>query len=135
MATITYYVQSWTFNGVTYDNTSGGALRAQLEDGGREVETRIGGDLYPSTTEITDASGVATMGISEFAPTIPDLGDKSNIVMTIQLAGGTTTTETWYNMRYAGQSANQDRAASGTNDLRFVFESSDGLKGPTEVVV
>jgi hypothetical protein len=132
MAKITYYVTQFTFNSVTYDNSSGGTLRAQLEDGGREVETRIGGDLYPSTTEITDASGVATIGISELAPTLPSIGTKSNIVLTVQKAGGTTEDKTWYNMRFAGQSANQDRAASGTNDFRFVFESSDGVKGPTE---
>jgi hypothetical protein len=131
MATITYYVTQFTFDGETYDNASGGTLRAQLEDGGREMETRIGGDLYPSTTEITDASGVATIGLSEFAPTLPTVGTKGDIVLTIQVAGGTTTTETWYNMRFAGQSANQDRAASGTNDFRWVFESSDGVKGPT----
>lgn len=132
MANTTYYVQSFTFGGVTYDNTSGGTLRAQLDDSGREVESRYGGSLYPLSTEITDASGVATMGIAEFAPTLPAKGEKSDIVMTIQKAGGTTEPVTWYNMRFAGQSPNQDRAAQGTNDFRFVFESSDGVKGPTD---
>lgn len=132
MANITYYVTQLTFNSVTYDNASGGTLRAQLEDGGREDEARIGGDLYPSTVEIIDASAVATIGLSELSPVLPSIGAKSNLVLTIQVAGGTTETETWYNMRFAGQSANQDRAAKGTNDYRFVFESSDGLKGPTE---
>jgi len=132
MANITYYVTQFTFNGVTYDNSSGGTLRASLEDGGREVETRVGGQLYPTSTEITDASAVATLGISELAPTLPDIGDLSDIVLTIAKTGGTTETETWYNMRYAGQSASQDRAAAGTNDFRFVFQSSDGVKGPTE---
>ena len=134
MANVTYYVTQFTFNSVTYDNSSGGTLRASLEDGGRENETRYGGALYPQSTEITDASGVATIGISEFAPTVPPKGTKGNIVLTIQKAGGTTEAETWYNMVFAGQSANQDRAAPGTNDYRLVYEASDaaGLKGPTD---
>ena len=130
MADITYYVTVATFDGETYNNTSGGTLRALIEDSAQEVQTYVGDNLYPSSVEATNSSCVVTLGLSEYLPTLPTKGTKSNLVLTIRKADATTTDVTLYNMKFMGQSADQSRAAAGTNDFRFVFESVDGQKDP-----
>jgi hypothetical protein len=131
MATITYAASQFTFNSVTYNNTSGGVMRVTVEDNSRELETRVGDNLYPTSVEAVDASCVVTVSLSEFGPTIPTMGTSSNLVATLVKNGGTET-ETFYNMKYMGSSANQDRASSATIDFRFVFQSDDGVNGPKD---
>ena len=131
MATITYAASQFTFNSVTYNNASGGVMRVTLEDNSRELETRVGDNLYPTSVEAVDASGVVTISLSEFGPTVPAMGTKSSIVATLIKSGGTEI-ETFYNMKFMGSSANQDRASSATIDFRFVFESDDGVNGPQD---
>jgi hypothetical protein len=131
MATITYAASAFTFNSVTYNNTSGGVMRVTVEDNSRELETRVGDNLYPTSVEAVDASCVVTVSLSEFGPTIPTMGTSSNLVATLVKNGGTET-ETFYNMKYMGNSANQDRASSATIDMRFVFQSDDGVNGPKD---
>jgi len=131
VATVTYAASQFTFNSVTYNNASGGVMRIVKDDNARELETRVGDNLYPTSVEMVDASCVVTITLSEFGPTIPDIDTKSNIVATLVKNGGTET-ETFYNMKFAGSSANQDRATAGTIDFRFVFQSIDGAKGPMD---
>ena len=130
MADITYYVTVATFDSQTYNNASGGTLRALIDDNSQEVQTYVGDNLYPMSVEATNASCVVTLGLSEYLPTLPVMGVKSNLVLTVRKADATTEDVTLYNMKFMGQSADQSRAAAGTNDFRFVFESIDGQKTP-----
>ena len=133
MANTTWYVTQFTFDSDTYDEDAGGPLTASLRDGAREEEERVAGQVYPTAVEMANASAEATMEIAEFQSSLlPSIQTKSNIVMTVKKKDGTTTTKTWYNMRFAGRDGNQGRATAGRSTYRFVFESSDGIKGPTE---
>ena len=118
------------WNSVTFQNSSGGVVAVYVEDNARELETRVGNDLYPSSVEAIDASCVITVDLQEFDPTALTVGASSNLVVTIVNVGGTTTDETYYTMKYMGASHTQGRAAAGSTKLRFVFQSADGAKGP-----
>ncbi len=133
MADTTWYVTQFTFNSVTYDEDAGGPLTASLREGAREEEERVAGQIYPTAVEMANASAEASIEIAEFQKdSLPSIGTKSNIVLTIKKNDGTTATETWYNMKFGGRDANQGRATAGRSTYRWVFESSDGIKGPTE---
>ena len=134
MANTTWYVTQFTFDSVTYDDTAGGTLTASLREGAREEEERVGGQVYPTAVEMANASAEASIEIAEFQKgSLPVIGTKGNIVLTIQKAGGTTETETWYTMVFGGRDANQGKSSAGRSTYRWVFESADGIKGPTEL--
>jgi len=127
---LTLYTTEVTFNSVTYDNDNAGVVRAIIDDSAQEEETRVGADLYPSDVQAVNASSSATIGFTQFLPTLPPKGTKSNLVITVEKKDKTTVAKTMYNMKFMGQSADQSRATAGTNDYRFVFESVDGQKDP-----
>ena len=133
MANTTWYVTQFTYDGVTYNDAAGGTLTASLREGAREEEERVGGQIYPTEVEMANASAEASIEIAEFQKdSLPSLGTTSNIVLTIQKADGTTETETWYTMVFGGRDANQGRSTAGRSTYRWVFKSTDGIKGPTE---
>ena len=126
---VTWAADQVVFNSITWSNASGGVMRVSVEDNARELETRVGDNLYPMSVEAVDATCVATVELSEFDPaSIPAPGTQSTLAVTIH--GAADTVETMYNMKYMGRSSNQDRATAATTTLRFVFESTDGQKGP-----
>lgn len=130
MANITFCAKKVVFNSVTFDNSTGGVISVIVEDNARELETRVGDNLYPTSVEPIDASCTINVELAEFDPTAITAGTKSNLVATIVGPGSTTTDETFYNMKYMGRNMTQGRASSANSRLKFVFESADGVKGP-----
>ena len=133
MANTTWYVTQFTFNAETYDKDAGGLLNASLRDGARAELEYVSGELYPGGVEQANASGEATIEIAEFQKgSLPPLGTVGNIVLTVQVEGGTTETETWYNMSFGGRDSSQGRASAGRSTYRWDYKGRGGVLGPTD---
>jgi len=131
---ITTHIVSVVVGLVTWDKDNGGPTAVRYDSQSQNLETRVANNLYPVCSKAVDASATLTVSLSELNPADgPTVGDKDNVVVTLEQCDGTTVAKTFYNMVYRGLSGNQDRAATGTADLVWQFASSDGTKGPTEI--
>lgn len=132
---VTYYITEFTFGGTTYNADNAGLWTFTMDNSARENETRVSGQLYATDVNMGDASAVATIQLANITVALPTIGTLSNIVAKVQRSDGTLDTKTAYNMKFAGETENQDRNSQGTSTWRFVFQSSDGVKGPWDAVV
>ena len=127
---LTFSVKSFAFGStVTYNNTNGGPMTMRLTDDSQELETRTANDFYPANVKMVNGSCQIVLTVAEFAPQDITVGDQQTCTILLEDASSDQTMVI-YRMVFRGATASQDRASEGTTDLTFVYESSDGQKGP-----
>ena len=122
---ITYAPVSFAHGSTTWDADDGMPLRVVVNFNTNVVETHVAGDIQTTDVAVTNQTVEVLVDLTEFTPTsLPTLADEQNIVLTLKLSDGTTTTETLYRCKYAGLTTQeQGRDGASASAARFVYNA------------
>lgn len=120
-------VKQFTFNGGTYDQSSGGPVEASFSDMPSEVADLTGADQLSQQVFLVDE--VDTVRISMRQAPVIAKGTKSALVITTKTKGSDRTI-THANMLYVGRTFTQGKDQLTVDVLNFRHESADGSTAP-----
>ena len=121
---ITYAPVSFAHGSTTWDADTGKTLRVVVNHNTNVVETHVAGDLQTTDVAVTNQTVEVLVDLAEFTPSaLPTLADEQNIVLTLKLSDGTTTTETLYRCKYAGLTT-QEQGRDGASASAVITNSS-----------
>lgn len=123
------YLKTFVWNGVTYNNTTGGTLMLRWGHSASPVADRTGTDEYPTAVEMVNKGLLVFLLMRNVKHTIA-LGTSSNGVATLERNTGTTQTITFPNLVLQDITPVQSRAVYGESLWTFTHESADGTTVP-----
>ena len=130
MAFTGIYPKSVVHNAKSFAGGEGGSIECELVHGSRDVQDRTGEDLYATFVVLVDRFAEATLMIREAAlASLPAIGDKSSLVLTIAGKAGDTV-RTFLNMIVASVTTRQRHGEPGMTIIRFVYEAAAGATAP-----
>jgi hypothetical protein len=125
------YVKTMTFKAPTYswDSASGGPLGVRFPHVARAIEDRTGDAEWATFVAMVDKSLRCSANVRQVKWVIP-IGEKGDIVLTLESKGTSTVTVTLKDMVYEGVQPSQDRAVPGGAEHSWVHENTDGYTFP-----
>ena len=125
----TIYLQSATWNSITFNSTSGGPIRGEYSHVGEAFDDRTADNEYPTFLAILNKRLIVKLRVREVKQTVA-LGTKSNLVMTLSGKASTVTINAANMVLVAIEPAGQNRAEAGAATFVFQHESADGTTVP-----
>jgi hypothetical protein len=125
----TFYLQSATWNSITFNSAGGGPIRGEYAHSGEAFEQRSGGSEYAPFLAVINKRLKIRLRVRDVKQTLA-LGAKSNLAMTLSARSGTVTINAANMVLLAVEPADQPRAESGSATLVFQHESADGTTVP-----
>jgi hypothetical protein len=128
----TIYPSSVTWNGNTWNKSSGGLLRVDFQHTSQPVEDRTGGDEYPVAVFLVNKGLTVSVTLREVCLDLGasmDCGTTSNLVLTMDTCTGTDTC-TFANMMLTDISGSQDHGVLGESTITLIHQSSNGTDDP-----
>ena len=123
----TFYLNSATWNSITFNSANGGPIRGDYSHSGEPFEQRTGASDYAPFLAVLNKRLKIRLRVRDVKQTAA-LGTKSNLTMTLS---GRTGTINAANMVLIGiEPGDQPRAESGSAILVFQHESADGTTVP-----
>ncbi len=125
----TFYLNSATWNSITFNSASGGPIRGDYSHSGEPFEQRTGGSDYAPFLAVLNKRLKIRLRVRDVKQ-IAALGTKSNLAMTLSGRAGTVTINAANMVLIGIEPADQPRAESGSAILVFQHESADGTTVP-----
>lgn len=125
----TVFLTQFTWNGSTYNATSGGTIGMRYTHDSRMAEDRVADQLYPTFVVPVQKNLRVTLMLRKVKRTEELGAASSNLVCTLS-NGGATETITFATMKIESISGNQPIGAVGDSDISFVHQSADGSAIP-----
>jgi hypothetical protein len=125
----TFYLQSATWNSITFNSAGGGPIRGDYSHHGDPYEERTGASEYAPFLAVLNKRLKIRLRVRDVKQTTA-LGTKSNLAMTLSGRAGAVTINAANMVLIAIEPAEQSRAESGSATLVFQHESADGTTVP-----
>jgi hypothetical protein len=125
----TIYLQSATWNSITFNSTSGGPIRGEYSHAGEPYDDRTADNEYPTFLAVINKRLIVKLHVREVKQTAA-LGTKSNLVMTLIGKSSSVTINAANMVLIAVEPAEQSRAEAGHATFVFQHESADGTTVP-----
>lgn len=125
----TIYLQSFTWNSVSWNAAGGGPIRGEYDYGGDELPDQTSDAFWATFLAIVNGRAHMRITVREVKQ-ILTIGTKSTGVMTL-VGKANSVLVTGANMVLIEcQPGEQGRATAGSATLRFGYESADGTTAP-----
>ncbi len=126
----TLYVKSASINGASYDNSTGGTIRAEYSNGATPVEDRTGEDFYSKQVMLIGASERVRLTLRNVKVTT-NLGSANATNYVILSDGkGNDVTINFGNLILYDVSGSQDKDVPGSCVLSFVHQATNPATNP-----
>ena len=125
----TFYLQSATWNAITFNSASGGPIRGEYAHSGEPFEQRTGDNEYAPFLAVLNKRLKIRLRVRDVKQTL-SLGAKSNLAMTLSGRGSAVTVNAANMVLIGIEPADQPRAEAGSATLVFQHESADGSTVP-----
>ena len=125
----TFYLQSATWNSITFNGAGGGPIRGEYSHHGEAFEGRTGASEYAPFLAVLNKRLKIRLRVRDVKQ-IAALGAKSTLVMTLTGRTGPVTVNAANMVLIAIEPAEQARAEAGSATFVFQHESADGVSVP-----
>jgi len=125
----TIYIQSATWNGLTFNSTNGGPIVGEYEHGGEPLEGRTADNEYAPFLAVINKRFVVRLRVREVKQAAA-LGTMSNLTITLTGKAAAVTITCANMVLIAVKPGEQGRAAQGSALLVFQHQSADGTTVP-----
>jgi len=117
-------LDTFTFNGETYNETNGGPLDWNYADASNEIGDRVGGQIYVGNMLIPERDLQVVISMRDPFDAITP-GTKSDIVMTLKKGDGSVDeTITFKDMTFLHQRADARKSVPAESVLTFRYEAA-----------
>ncbi len=127
-STVTFYINSFVWNGITFDCDEGGPLELRIRHSAELIKDRSGCDVYATFVKAVNAMLGVTLRVRQMLQPM-DIGTKSDATATVQTSGGPVDIPL-PGLVYYDADMGVSRATPGECTLIWEHQSDDGTSNP-----